>query len=115
MKEIKIEDFSESKIRLIQEGFMEELKKAEAEWELIKKQAELSRKYWLTANVGVPFLTNEFSILPLAIGSLTWLFMNEKSTKAKQKLFRAKNSISVYVDLKNKRENFMTELRNCII
>jgi hypothetical protein len=115
LKEIKIEDFSESKIKLIQEGFFEELKKAEAEWRSIKKQAELSRKYWLTANVGVPFITNEFSILPLAIGSLAWLFMNEKSAIDKQKLFKAKNPISVYVDLKNKRENFMTELRNCII
>ena len=115
LKSLKVEDFSESKIRLIQEGFLEELKKSEAEWNSIKKQAELSRKYWLTANVGTPFLTNEFSILPLAIGSLAWLFMNEKSAKEKQKLFVSKNPISVYVDLKNKRENFMTELRNCII
>lgn len=115
LKEIKVEDFSESKMRLIQEGFIEELKKAEAEWSAIKKQAELSRKYWITANVGVPFLTNEFSILPLAIGSLAWLFMNEKSAFENRKLYKVKNPISVYVDLKNKRENFMTELRNCII
>ena len=115
LKEIKVEDFSETKLKLIQEGFIEEIKKAEAEWKSIKKQADLSRKYWLTANVGVPFLTNEVSILPLAIGSLAWLFMNEKSAIKKRKLFKAKNPISVYVDLKNKRENFMTELRNCIL
>ena len=114
LKTLKIEDFSESKIKLIQEGFLEEIKKAEAEWTTIKKQAEISRKYWLGANVGLPFLTNEFSILPMAVGSIAWLYMNEKSAKNKQKLFEAKNPISVYVNLKNKRENFFTELRNCV-
>jgi hypothetical protein len=113
---LDIKDFSESKVKLIQEGFIEEIKKSEAEWLSIKKQAELKRKYWLSANVGIPFMTtNEISFLPLALGSLAWLFMNEKSSAEQIKLHKLKNPISVYVDLKNKRENFMTELRNCII
>lgn len=113
LNSIKINGIDESKIKFIHEGFIEEIKKSEAEWKSIKQQASLARKYWLSANVGIPFLTNEISILPLALGSMAWLFMNEKSTKEKQSFYRIKNPISVYVDLKNKKQNFKTEFKNC--
>ncbi len=114
LSSIDIKNIDDTTIRFLQEGFIEEIKKAEAEWKLIKKQAELSRKYWLTANVGIPFITNEISILPMAIGSLAWLYMNEKSASEKTNLYKVKNPISVYVDLKNKRQSFIAQLKNCL-
>ncbi len=115
LSRLNISNIDFKKINLIQEGFVEEIKKSEAEWISIKKQAEISRKYWLSANVGVPFITNDVSILPLALGSLAWLYMNEKTAIEKVNLYKAKNPISVYVDLKNKKQSFVTDLRNCLI
>ena len=110
-----ITELDEQKIRFIQEGFTEEIKKAESEWNLIKKQADLSRKYWASANVAVPLIINEVSILPMAVSSLAWLYKNEKTALDKQKAFRTQKPISVYLDLKNKKQDFLTEFRNCIL
>lgn len=109
-----IENFNPQKLKFIQEGFIEELNKAESEWKLIKKQAELARTQWLTTNLGLPIITNETSILPLAIGSIAWLYKNEIGAREQLKNYRQKVPISVFVDLKNKEQNFFTELRNCI-
>jgi len=110
-----IKNIDEQKIKFIQEGFTEEIKKAQSEWDLIKKQADLSRKYWASANVGVPLIVNEISILPFAISSLAWLYKNEKTVYDKQKAFRIQKPISVYLDLKNQKQDFLTELRNCLL
>ena len=115
LSKIDINELDTQKIKFIQEGFTEEIKKAESEWDLIKKQANLSRQYWASANVGVPLILNEVSILPMAITSLAWLYKNEKTSFNKQKAFRVQKPISVYLDLKNKKQNFLTELRNCIM
>lgn len=112
---IKAEDLTDLKIKDLNEGFTEELKKSEAEWKDIKKQAELSRKYWLVTSVGVPLIKNDISILPLAIGSLAWLYHNEKSNQQKKNLMRQKNPISVFVDLKNQNQNFFSIFKNCLI
>ncbi len=114
LSSIDINELSESKIKFIQEGFLEEIKKAEGEWKTITKQVELSRKQWLSANVGLPIIMNEFSIVPLAIGSISWLYNNEKKAKLNMENYKLKNPISVYVDLKNQRQDFFTEFRNCL-
>lgn len=115
LENIDIENLNPQKLKFIQEGFIEELKKAESEWLLIKKQAENSRKQWLTANIGVPIITNQVSFLPMAIGSLAWLYMNEKNAIEKLKNYRVKTPTSVFIDLKNKEQSFFTELKNCIL
>lgn len=110
-----IDELDEQKVKFLQEGFIEELKKAESEWKHINKQANESRKYWAATSLGMPIITNEISILPFAIGSLAWLYRNEKTTKDKKDNFRVQKPISVYVDLKNKRQDFLTELKNCLL
>ena len=51
----------------------------------------------------------------MAIGSLAWLYMNEKGAIEKLKNYRVKTPTSVFIDLKNKEQSFFTELKNCII
>ncbi|MDV4043698.1 hypothetical protein CMT37_12825 [Elizabethkingia anophelis] len=109
------ENLTDLRIKDLNESFTEEVKKAEAEWKDIKKQAESFRKYWLVANVGVPLIKNDISLLPLAIGSLAWLYNNEKSNQQKKNLMRQKNPISVFVDLKNQNQNFFSIFKNCLI
>lgn len=115
LNSLSIDKITESKIRDLQEGFIEEIKKAEAEWKDIRKQAELSRKFWFSTNIGLPLITNEISFLPLAIGSIAWLYSNEQTTLQKEKTQRLKNPISVFVDLKNQKQDFFTVLKNCFI
>jgi hypothetical protein len=112
---IKIENLSESKVKELQEGFIEEVKNAEAEWMDIRKQAELSKKYWFMANLGIPYIENNLSMIPIALGSIAWLYTTEKATLQKEKLHRQKNSVSVFVDLKNQKQSFFTTLKNSIL
>lgn len=115
LSSINITDLNENNIKFLQEGFIEELKKSESEWKLIKKQANTSRAQWLTANVGIPVIINEISFLPLAIASVAWLYKNEKDAKDKIENYKIKNPISVFVDLKNQNQTFFSELKNCLI
>ncbi|RZJ91299.1 MAG: hypothetical protein EOO20_05480 [Chryseobacterium sp.] len=112
---LDMNEISEVKIKELHESFIEEVKVAEAEWKEIKKQAELARKHWLAASVGIPIMVNEISIWPLLATSSAWLFMNERSKIEKQKLQRVKNPISVFVDLKNQRQNYFSMLKNCLL
>lgn len=116
LNSLSIENLSENKIAFLQEGFFEAIKKAEAEWIEIKKQAEYARKYWLTANAGVPLIfNNQVSLLPVIATSLSFLYFNEKNSNEKMRLQRAKNPISVFVDLKNQRQSFFSILKNSLL
>jgi hypothetical protein len=53
--------------------------------------------------------------MPLILSSLTWLYFNEKTAKAKQKNQRIKNPISVFVDLKNQEQGFFSVLKNSLL
>ncbi|MDQ8012967.1 MAG: hypothetical protein REI96_10995 [Flavobacterium nitrogenifigens] len=109
-----VDNFNPQKLKFIQEGFMEEINKAESEWKLIRKQAETSRMQWVGANLAVPIVTNHISLLPLVIGSAAWFYKNEIDVKEKLKNYRQKTPVSVFVDLKNQRQSYFTELKNCI-
>ncbi len=115
LESIDISNLNESKMKFIQEGFLEEIKKADSEWKTINKQAEIARKRWISSHAIAPIVTNEFSILPIALTSGLWFIWNEISNKNKLKNFQVQNPISVYVDLKNNRQHFWTELKNCIL
>ena len=117
LNKIDINELDENKIKFIQGNLIEEIKKADSEWNLINEQAKISRRNWAatTSSVGLPLIINEISILPLAISSLGLLYKNEKSLKAKQADFRVQKPLSVYIDLKNKKQNYLTELKNCIL
>lgn len=113
----KSEDITESRMRDLHDSFIEEVKTAEAEWKEIKRQAEINRKHWLISSAAASnfVAVNEMSIWPMIAGSALWLYKNEASKLEKQKLQRSKNAISVFVDLKNQRQHFFSQLKNCII
>ena len=115
LNDTNVSELTDSKMRDLHGEFKEEIKMAEAEWKEIRKQAEISRKYWIAANIGVPLVTNEISFLPLAIGSAIWLYSNERSTSEKMKLQRQKNPVSVFVDLKNQKQGFFSIFKNCLL
>jgi len=109
-----IDNFNPQKLRFIQEGFIEELNKAESEWRLIRRQAETARTQWLATNLALPIVTNQISLLPLVVGSVAWFYKNETDAKDKLRNYRQKTPISVFVDLKNQKQSYFTELKNCI-
>ena len=94
--------------------FIEELKKADAEWSYIKKEAQSKRAYWAMTSVAVPVVFNQVSLLPMMILSSAWLTSNIYNEKLKKDKFRQTNSLSVFIDLENKTPNFFSMLKNCI-
>ena len=116
LNQTSIENFSEDKFKYLYEGFLHEVKKAESEWSIIKKEGETARKYWIGANALLPTVTtNEMHILPLALASGLAIANSFRTQKQKQILQRAQNPISVYVDLKNKQQGFFSQIKNCIL
>lgn len=118
LNSIDISKLSEQKMKDLHESFLEEVKKSEAEWKLIGKQAEIARTHWaatsIAGSVGVPIVTNNISLIPIAIGSAAWWYQNERNRSEGEKLFRVKNPISVFVDLRNQKQNYFSILKNCI-
>jgi len=108
------DEINDRKLIDLNEGFIEAIRKADAEWTFIKKDAQNKRIHWATTTVGVPVIFNEVSILPMILGSSFWLGSNIRDERLKIKKFKSSNPISVYVDLKNKEPDFFSELKNCI-
>ncbi|RKS93856.1 hypothetical protein BC952_1708 [Flavobacterium limicola] len=54
-------------------------------------------------------------MIPLAFGSIAWLYRTEKEMMQKEKIQRQKNSVSVFVDLKNQKQSFFTTFKNSIL
>lgn len=99
----------------LNEEFIEEVKKADAEWDFIKKDAQSKRAYWAGSSViGSPIILNETTLLPLILGSAFWLGNNLRNEKLNIKKFKKSNPLSVYVDLKHQQPSFFSELKNCI-
>ncbi len=115
LSSIDIKELTESKFRDLHDCFKEEIKRADAEWSQIQKQATTARAYWFATSVGVPIVTNEMSLIPLALTSAAWLIQNESTHNRSQQLFRKTQPISMFIDLKNKRQTFFSELKNCLL
>lgn len=115
LSSVDIKDLSDLKFRDLHESFIEEIRKADAEWSQIQKQAKTARAYWLTTSVGVPIITNEISIVPLVVGSAAWLLQNETTHSHNKQLFRKTKPISMFIDLKNQKQTFFSELKNCLL
>lgn len=107
-------ELSESKMIELNEDFIEEIKKADAEWKFIKNEANNKRQYWALATIGLPVVSSEVSILPLMLGSSLWLSHSVIDEKIKMEKLRHANPLSVYIDLQHKEPNFFSELKNCI-
>lgn len=95
-------------------NFIEELKKADAEWNYIKKEAQSKRAYWAITSVGVPIVFNQMSLLPMILLSSAWITSDIYNEKIKQNKFRQTNSLSVFIDLENTTPNFFSMLKNCV-
>lgn len=109
------DDLDENLLQELNEGFIEELKKADAEWSFIKKKAKNQRAYWgACSTIGIPIIHNEFSLIPLLLSSAFWLGNNIRNEKLNLNKFKTINPLSVYVDLKHQEPSFFSELKNCI-
>lgn len=112
---IQNNEFDENKLIELNGGFIEELKKAEAEWSFIKKAALNNRRYWAASTLGLPVVFNEVSILPFVLGhSILLLGKNIYDEKLNENRFKTSCPLSVYVDLKHIEPGFFSELKNCI-
>ncbi|MBO0947238.1 hypothetical protein [Fibrella forsythiae] len=115
-----VDKMSETKIKFIQEGFVDEVRKAEAEWKEIERQASIDRHYWAvtSAVAAAPIIAQgTASIISLAVASATtaaWVYKSFSSVKEKNKLQRIKNPVSVFVEAKNKNQGYFSALKNCI-
>ena len=109
------EELEGQKLVELNEGFIEALKRADAEWNYIKKEAQKKRRFLAISTIGFPVILNSVSIVPIILVSSLGLYENICEEKLKTAKFKLTNPLSVYVDLKNKESNFFSDLKNCIL
>ena len=111
-----MDKISETKISCLYEGFVDEIKRAQTEWNSIKKESEIIKQHLAISAAAIPIMiTNPISIIPIALTTGNLLMGNIRTTQEKQNTFRVKNPVSVFVDVQNKEEGFFAQLKNCII
>lgn len=115
LNSIDSKEIDNKKMVELNEGFLEAVRKADAEWEFIKKDAQNKRFYWATTSIGVPVVFNPVSIFPLLLVSGLWLGNNIRDEHLKLKKFRMTKPLSIYVDLKHDEPNFFSIIKNCIL
>ncbi|MFY0607668.1 MAG: hypothetical protein JXR10_13205 [Cyclobacteriaceae bacterium] len=116
LKATNPDDISEAKLKDLFDSFNEEIRKSEAEWLSIKKEAATARAYWTATSIGIPAVTNELSLFPIlaaSTGLYWWKRLKDEANKTDH--YRIKNPVSVFVDLKNQKQGFFSELKNCIL
>lgn len=114
LNKIDAENFSESRVSLMFESFSDEVKKAETEWELIKKRANIAKTSLAVEALVAPLaISHPISIVPLI------LFANNtvktiKDTRIDRGYFRL-NPISVFVEVQSRPIGFFESLKNCVL
>lgn len=116
LKDKPIDEISEKKVKELYEGFTDEIRKSSAEWDAIKKEAEIARQHLLVGSLAIPaMVTHPATIVPIALLTGNSMVNSIRSAKLKQKTFRAQNPVSVFVDVQRQPEGFFAQLKNCIL
>lgn len=104
-------NIKETDILALNDNFKEAVKSSETEWEKINSDA---KKHNILGAVATAFITEPTSIIVPAISLATSIGISEYFKQKGIKRYRNSNPFSVYVDLKNKKPSFLTDIKKCI-
>jgi hypothetical protein len=115
LNNIDIDKITENKISYLYEGFVDEIRKAESDWNAIKRESEITKQQFALSALAIPIMiTQPMSILPIAMAAGSLILGNIRTTTVKKDTFRIKNPVSVFVDSQQKQGGFFSNLKSCV-
>ena len=115
LEQTELDKISDDKILHFKDKFNEEVKRSEVEWmKIIDDAKKINITSLVGGNVIGAFIDPTKIIIP-AVGIPSSIIINEYFKKRGLKSYRSKDPYSVFVDLKNNKPSFFSELKNCIL
>lgn len=115
LEQTELDKISDDKILHFKDKFNKEVKRSEVEW---MKIIDDSKKINISAIIGAPIIgaiIDPTKILIPAVGIPSSIIINEYFKRRGLKYYRSKDPYSIFVDLKNSKPSFFSELKNCIL
>jgi len=113
LEKTELDKISDDNILSFNEKFNHEVKKSEVEWMKILDDAQKVNATAIAGSTIAAIIDPTKIILP-AITIPSTIVITEIYKKKGLKGYRAKDAYSVFVDLKNKKPTFTSDLKNCI-
>ncbi|MEQ9217896.1 MAG: hypothetical protein RLO17_07640 [Cyclobacteriaceae bacterium] len=110
----ELDKVSEDKILDFNDSIKQEVKRSEEEWMKIINDAKKANATAVFGSSVIGAIIDPTKILVPAIGIPSSAAIVEIFKRKGLKSYRAKDPYSVFVDLKNKKPSFVSELKNCI-
>ena len=110
----ELENLPDDKVLHFNDSMKDAIRKSETEWQKIYDDA---RKFNITSLTGASTISafiDPTKIIVPALALPTSIAISEFFKYKNLKSYRAKDPYSVFVDLKNKKPSFYSELKNCI-
>ena len=109
-----LEDLSEDKILSFNDEFKQEVKNSEEEWLKIINDAKKRKASAVFGTSVIGAVIDPTKIIVPAIGLPSSIAIIEFFKKRGLHSYRQKDPFSVFVDLKNQKPDFFSDLKNCI-
>lgn len=115
LESTEINDASMDTILGFNDSIKQEIKKSEAEWMNIINDAKKANATAVFGSSAIGAIIDPTKIIIPAVGIPISLAIVELFKRKGLNNYRSKDPYSVFVDLKNKKPTFASELRNCIL
>lgn len=109
-----LKDIKEERVLEFTDKFKFAIERAEIEWKGIIDDARKKNMYAIAGTSVIGLLLDPTKIIVPAIGVPSSVAITEYFKKRKIERYRQKDPISVFVDLKNEKPSFYSELKNCV-
>jgi len=109
-----LDKISDDKILTINDRITTEIKKSETEWQKIYDDSTKANIASMVGTSVISLLIDPTKFIVPALNVPATIAITEYFKSRNLKSYRAKDPYSVFVDLKNKKPSFFSELRNCI-
>lgn len=114
LENAELDKVSDDNILLFNDQFKQEVKKSEQEWLKIIADAQKANAIAVTSGAIGAIIDPTKIIIP-ALGIPSSIAIIEYFKKRGLKSYRTKEPYSVFVDLKNQKPSFFSDLKNCIL
>lgn len=113
LEDTELDKISDDKILLFKDKFTQEVKKSEEEWQKIIADAQKANAVAVSSGA-IGAIIDPTKIIVPAIGVPSLIAIIEFFKKRGLTSYRTKDPYSVFVDLKNPKSSFFSDLKNCI-
>lgn len=114
LENTELDNIKEDQILTLNDSFKYEVEKSEVEWQKIHDDARKYNWFAVTGTSVISLALDPTRIILPAIGVPSSIAINEFFKNRNIEKYRKCDPYSVYVDMKNKSPNFLTDIRHCI-